>query len=80
MHSGNDSESKTIVIGGMTLAGGRGSIIGVLGGVLIIGLMNNIMTLLGVGTFSQDMIRGLVFILVVGINAKSLRSMGRDDA
>ncbi len=64
----------------MTLAGGRGSIVGVLGGVLIIGLMNNIMTLLGVGTFSQDMIRGLIFILAVGINAKSLRSMGRDDA
>ena len=33
--------------GGMTLAGGRGSIIGVLGGVLIVGLINNIMTLLG---------------------------------
>jgi len=79
--TGYDFKAVTaIVIGGMTLAGGRGSIIGVLGGVLIIGLMNNIMTLLGVGTFSQDMIRGFIFILVVGINAKSLRSMGRDDA
>ncbi len=79
--TGYDFKAVTaIVIGGMTLAGGRGSIIGVLGGVLIIGLMNNIMTLLGVGTFSQDMIRGLIFIIVVGINAKSLRSMGRDDA
>ncbi len=64
----------------MTLAGGRGTIIGVLGGVLIIGLMNNILTLLGVGTFSQDIIRGAIFIIVVGINAKSLRSQGRDDA
>lgn len=79
--AGYDFKAVTaIVIGGMTLAGGRGSIIGVLGGVLIIGLMNNIMTLLGVGTFSQDMMRGVVFIMVVGINAKSLRSMGRDDA
>jgi len=79
--AGYDFKAVTaIVIGGMTLAGGRGSIIGVLGGVLIIGLMNNIMTLLGVGTFSQDMIRGAIFIVVVGINAKSLRSLGRDDA
>lgn len=79
--TGYDFKAVTaIVIGGMTLAGGRGSIIGVLGGVLIIGLMNNIMTLLGVGTFSQDMIRGAIFIIVVGINAKSLRSLGRDDA
>ncbi len=78
---GYDFKAVTaIVIGGMTLAGGRGSIIGVLGGVLIIGLMNNIMTLLGIGTFSQDMIRGAIFIIVVGINAKSLRTLGRDDA
>lgn len=79
--AGYDFRAVTaIVIGGVTLAGGRGSIIGVLGGVLIIGLMNNIMTLLGIGTFSQDMIRGAIFITVVGINAKSLRSLGRDDA
>jgi ribose/xylose/arabinose/galactoside ABC-type transport system permease subunit len=78
---GYDFKAVTaVVIGGMTLAGGRGSIIGVLGGVLIIGLMNNIMALLGIGTFSQDMIRGAIFIMVVGINAKSLRSQGRDDA
>jgi ribose/xylose/arabinose/galactoside ABC-type transport system permease subunit len=67
-----------VVIGGVTLAGGRGSIIGVLGGVLVIGILNNIMTLLGIGTFSQDMVRGIIFIIVVYINAKSLRSMGRD--
>jgi ribose/xylose/arabinose/galactoside ABC-type transport system permease subunit len=69
-----------IVIGGVTLAGGRGSILGVLGGALIIGVLNNITTLLGIGTFSQNMIRGAIFIIVVGINAKSLRSLGRDDA
>lgn len=67
-----------VVIGGVTLAGGRGSIIGVLGGVIVIGILNNILTLLGVGTFSQDMIRGAIFIIVVFINAQSLRRMGRD--
>lgn len=79
--AGYDFKAVTaIVIGGMTLAGGRGSIVGVIGGAFVIGLMNNIMTLLGIGTFSQDMIRGAIFIAVVGINAKSLRSLGRDDA
>lgn len=79
--TGYDFRAVTaIVIGGMTLAGGRGSIIGVLGGVLIIGFINNILTLLGVPTLSQDMIRGLIFIIVVGISAKSLRSLGRDDS
>jgi ribose/xylose/arabinose/galactoside ABC-type transport system permease subunit len=79
--AGYDFKAVTaVVIGGMTLAGGRGTILGVLGGSLIIGILNNIMTLLGVGTFSQDMIRGAIFIAVVGINALSLRKLGRDDA
>lgn len=79
--TGYDFRAVTaIVIGGMTLAGGRGSIVGVMGGVLVIGFINNIMTLLGVPTLSQDMIRGLIFIIVVGISAKSLRSLGRDDS
>lgn len=69
-----------IVIGGMTLAGGRGNIVGVLGGVFTLGLMSNIMTLLGVDTFSQSIVKGIVFIIVVGVNAKSLRKLGRDDA
>lgn len=74
------SAVTAIVIGGMTLAGGRGNIIGVLGGVFTIGLMSNIMTLLGLDTFSQKIVKGIIFIIVVGINAKSLRKLGRDDA
>jgi len=79
------SAVTAIVLGGMTLAGGRGSIIGVIGGVFTLGLLNNLMTLFSIGgfsidTFSQNMIRGIVFIIVVGVNARSLRKMGRDDA
>ncbi len=84
--AGYDFSAVTvIVIGGMTLAGGRGNILGVLGGSLIISILNNIMTLVqigsfSIGTFSQGMVRGVIFIIVVGISAKSLRSLGRDDA
>lgn len=79
--TGYDFNAVTaIVIGGMTLAGGRGSVIGVIGGVFTLGLLSNILTLLGVDTFSQSIVKGVIFILVVGINAKSLRKLGRDDA
>jgi Ribose/xylose/arabinose/galactoside ABC-type transport systems, permease components len=84
--AGYDFSAVTaIVIGGMTMAGGRGNIIGVIGGVFTLGLLNNLMTLFHIGnfsidTFSQSMIRGIIFILVVGIHARSLRKMGRDDA
>ncbi|MHB1484177.1 MAG: ABC transporter permease [Saccharofermentanales bacterium] len=84
--AGYDFSAVTaIVIGGMTLAGGRGGIVGVIGGVFTLGLLNNLMTLFQIGdfsidTFSQNMIRGIIFIIVVGFNARSLRKMGRDDA
>lgn len=69
-----------IVLGGMSLSGGRGSILGVLGGVLSLGLISNLMTLIGVDTFSQKIAKGVIFIIVVGLNAISLRKAGRDDA
>ncbi len=78
---GYDFKAVTaIVIGGMSLAGGRGSVVGVLGGVLVIGLLGNVMTLMGVDTFSQSVVTGTIFIVVVGVNARSIRKLGRDDA
>jgi len=69
-----------VVVGGISLAGGRGSIPGVLGGVLVLGLLRNILTLLTVGTFTQDIIQGVIFIIIVGASAYSLRKSGRDDS
>jgi len=78
---GYDFDAVTaIVIGGMTLTGGRGDIVGALGGVLVIGLMGNLMTLVGIDTFSQRIIKGLVFIAAVGIGTGVLRRLGREDA
>ena len=73
-----------VVIGGMTLAGGRGNIAGVLGGVIVIALMNNVLSLVRIGTFSfsefhKAIFQGAVFILVVGINSYARRKSGLDD-
>jgi len=79
--SGYDFMAITaVVIGGVTLSGGRGSIPGALGGVLVIGLLRNIMTLIGVGSFGQLIVQGVVFIAAVGVSAYSLRRAGRDDS
>lgn len=76
---GYDFRSVTaIVIGGVTLAGGRGSMAGVLGGVLVIGLLTNIMTFMGIGTFVQGIFTGIIFIAVVGFNSYYLRKLGKD--
>lgn len=76
---GYDFQAVTaIVLGGMTLSGGRGNIIGVLGGVLVMGLLSNLMTFIGVHPFQQNIVIGSIFIFVVGLNQYQLRKMGRD--
>jgi ribose/xylose/arabinose/galactoside ABC-type transport system permease subunit len=78
---GYDFQAVTaIILGGMSLAGGRGSMIGVFGGVFTLGLISNILTLIGVGTFTQKMITGAIFITVVAVNARSSKKLGRDYA
>ena len=54
-----------VVIGGTSLTGGSGTIGGTVIGALIIGVLNNGMSLLGVSTFYQLIIKGLIIILAV---------------
>jgi len=66
-----------VVIGGVMLSGGRGNMLGVLGGVLVIGLLTNIMTFMGITSFRQNIVTGMVFIAVVGLQQYALRRGGR---
>ncbi len=78
---GYDFKAVTaVVIGGVTLSGGRGHIPGVFGGVLVIGLLTNIMTFLGITSFRQNIVTGIVFIAVVGLQQYQLRAKGKDYA
>jgi ribose/xylose/arabinose/galactoside ABC-type transport system permease subunit len=78
---GYDFKAVTaVVIGGVMLSGGRGHLPGVLGGVLVIGLLSNIMQFLGITAFRQNIVTGLVFIAVVGWQQYQLRAKGRDYA
>lgn len=57
-----------IILGGTSLQGGRGSVWGTLVAVLILGTLNNGMTLLNVTSFWQDVTRGVVLILAIGFD------------
>lgn len=66
-----------IVLGGASLAGGRGSIFGTVIGLLIVGVLNNGLILLNVPTFWQRIAQGLMLIIAVSfdsIRAKLNRS------
>lgn len=60
------------ILGGVSNRGGKGKIIGALLGVLVIGILNNIMILLSVPTFYQRIARGLLLIIAALIMNWSL--------
>lgn len=59
-----------VVLGGTSLAGGRGHITGTLIGALIIGVLNNGLNLLGVSSFYQQVVKGGVILLAVLLDRK----------
>lgn len=56
-----------VLIGGTRLGGGKGSIVGTLAGVLIVSYLNNIFNLVGVSTYLQWVIKGLILLGAVAI-------------
>ena len=59
-----------VVIGGTSLFGGKGSVLGTLAGVFIISALNNIFNLTGVSAFAQLVLKGLIIIIVVALRAR----------
>lgn len=53
------------VIGGTSMMGGQGSMIGTIGGILIIGVMNNGLDLLNVSSYYQQVAKGIIIIAAV---------------
>ena len=60
-----------VVIGGTSLSGGRGSILGTVQGAVIIGVLNNGLVLLNVSPFWQQVVKGIVILLAVIIDKSS---------
>lgn len=62
-----------VILGGASLAGGRGAIFGTIIGLIIIGVINNGLTLLNIQSFWQDVVRGTLLIAAVGFDVVRLR-------
>lgn len=68
-----------VVVGGTSLSGGRGSMLGTLLGVLVITLIGNGLVLLGINPFFQQVVRGLIIVIAVLANIQAIkRSMSRN--
>jgi ribose transport system permease protein len=58
-----------VCIGGTSLAGGKGTIIGTIVGALILGVLDNMLGLLNVDNNLQLVVKGLIIILAVFMQA-----------
>ncbi|MGC4950771.1 multiple monosaccharide ABC transporter permease [Streptomyces sp. DT224] len=63
-------------IGGASMSGGVGTVLGAIIGGLVLGVLNNGMNLVGVGTDWQQVIKGLVLLAAVGFDVWNKRRAG----
>ena len=59
-----------VVVGGTSMSGGRGSILGTVLGMLIIAVMNNLLNLMGVPPFLREAFKGFIVIVAVLLQRK----------
>ena len=59
-----------VIVGGTSMSGGKGSIVGTVLGLLIIGVMNNLLTLFGVPPFLREACKGVIVIVAVLLQKK----------
>ncbi|WP_417269199.1 ABC transporter permease [Celeribacter sp.] len=62
-----------VVIGGTSLSGGRGTLIGTMFGALIIGTINNGLDLMGVSSYYQQVVKGTIIVgaVLLDVNRKA---------
>ncbi|MER7488144.1 multiple monosaccharide ABC transporter permease [Streptomyces sp. NPDC126497] len=63
-------------IGGASMSGGVGTVLGAIIGGLVLGVLNNGMNLVGIGTDWQQVIKGLVLLAAVGFDVWNKRKSG----
>ena len=62
-----------VILGGTSLFGGQGGLMGTLGGVLLMGLTNNVLVILNVSSWYQELIQGLVIVGAVALYKQKRR-------
>lgn len=62
-----------VVLGGTSLTGGRGKVVGVIIAALFLGVITNAMVLIGINTYWQWIVKGIIMVAVVLVDANTKR-------
>ncbi len=60
-----------VIVGGTSFTGGVGTVMGTIAGAFIIGFLENIMNLIGVNSYIQSVIEGMIIVLAVAFDIRS---------
>lgn len=66
-----------ILLGGTSLLGGKGSVIGTLLGALVVAVLKNGLDMLNILTFWQSILKGVIFVMAIVLNEKILKRIGK---
>ena len=70
--SGYEMEALTAaIIGGTSFSGGVGTAVGTLAGAFIVGIINNIMNLIGINPYVQQIVKGVIIVLAVILDLRA---------
>jgi ribose transport system permease protein len=64
------------VLGGTDINGGRGTVFGMIIGALIVGVLSNVLNMLGFAIYYQYVIKGIVLVLAIVLNS-NIRKFAR---
>ncbi len=67
-----------ILLGGTSLQGGKGSVVGTLIGALIVAVLGNGLDMMNILTFWQSILKGVIFVFAIVINEKVLKNIGKN--
>lgn len=65
------------IIGGTSFSGGIGTVMGTLAGALIVGILGNIMNLIGIGSYIQQIVMGAIIVVAVAYDVFSKRGKAK---
>lgn len=65
------------IIGGTSFSGGVGTVMGTLAGALIVGILSNIMNLIGIGSYIQQIVMGAIIVVAVAYDVFSKRGKAK---
>ncbi len=66
-----------ILLGGTSLSGGKGSVIGTFIGALVVVVLGNGLDMLNVLTFWQSILKGVIFVIAIVVHEKILKNIGK---